>query len=156
MNLIRKTRWHGFSLIELLIVISIILIILAISVSHYRQAMIFASEMAAQATVRSLHQAETQYYSTYGRFAASLEELGKPSGGAANASGADLIDADLAKGEKQGYRYSIRTTPNGYQINADPISYGIGGNRTFYSDQSHEIHAHSGREPASANDPEIK
>jgi hypothetical protein len=44
----------------------------------------------------------------------------------------------------------------GYQINAEPVSYGISGKRTLYSDQSHEIYAHNGREPATAGDPEIK
>jgi type IV pilus assembly protein PilA len=152
----RKRRLRGFSLIELLIVISIILIILAIALPRFNQASMFSREMAAQATMRTLHQAEAQYYSTYGRFAASLQELGKPSSGAPNASAADLIGTDLAKGEKQGFRYTLQATPNGYQINADPISYGTSGKRTFYSDQSQEIHAHSGQEPATANDPEIK
>jgi type IV pilus assembly protein PilA len=152
----RKSRLRGFSLIELLIVISIILIILAIALPRFNQASMFSREMAAQATMRTLHQAEAQYYSTYGRFAASLQELGKPSSGAANAAAADLIGTDLAKGEKQGYRYTLQSTPNGYQINADPISYGTSGKRTFYSDQSQEIHAHGGQEPATANDPEIK
>ncbi len=147
---------RGFSLIELLIVISIILIILAIALPKFNKVTMSGHEMAAQATVRTLHAAEAQYYSTYGKYPESLSALGKPTSGAATAAAADLIGADLAKGEKQGYKYNVQATPTGYTINADPVAFGNSGSRTFFSDQSGEIHAHSGAEPATVNDPEIK
>jgi prepilin-type N-terminal cleavage/methylation domain-containing protein len=150
-----QTR-RGFSLIELLIVISIIMVILAIGIPRFRAANIRSREMAAQATIRSLQTAESQYYSDYGRFAASLQELGKPTSGAENASAAGLIGADLAKGEKQGYRYKLEATARCYQIHAEPAAFGISGNRTFHSDDSQEIHFHEGQDPATAADPEIK
>jgi type IV pilus assembly protein PilA len=150
----RKSR--GFSLIELLIVISIILIILAIALPRFNKATMSAREMGATATVKTLQSAEAQYYSTYGRYPQSLTELGKPSSGSPNASAADLISADLAKGEKGGYKYTLQATPTGYQINADPVAYNNTGSKTFYSDQSGEIHQHFGSEPATAADPEIK
>ncbi len=137
----RKAR--GFSLIELLIVISIILIILAIALPRFNKATMSAREMGATATVKT-------------RYPQSLTELGKPSSGAPNASAADLISADLAKGEKGGYKYTLQATPTGYQINADPVAYNNTGSKTFYSDQSGEIHQHFGSEPATAADPEIK
>lgn len=152
----KKRGFRGFSLIELLIVISIILIILAIALPRLNKSTMFAREMAAQATLKTLHAAEAQYYSLYGRYAASLQELGKPTSGAATAAAADLIPSDLAKGEKQGYRYTLQSTPTGYQINADPVAFNTSGSRTFYTDQSQEIHQHSGQEPATGNDPEIK
>ncbi len=152
----RKRGLRGFSLIELLIVISIILIILAIALPRFNKATMYTREMAAQATIKTLHAAEAQYYSTYGRYAVTLQELGKPTSGNPSASSADLIPGDLAKGEKQGYRYNLQGTPTGYQINADPVAFNGSGSRTFYSDQSQEIHAHGGQEPATANDPEIK
>ncbi len=151
-----KKHLRGFSLIELLIVISIILIILAIALPRFNQAAMHAREMAAQATIKTLHAAEAQYYSTYGRFAVTLQELGKATSGAASVSAANLISADLAKGEKQGYHYTLQGTATGYQINADPVTFNGSGSRTFYSDQFQEIHAHNGQEPATANDPEIK
>ena len=152
----KKRGLRGFSLIELLIVISIILIILAIALPRFNKATKYAHEMAATATIRTLHAAEAQYYSTYGRYAASLPELGKPTSGAPSAAAADLISADLAKGEKQGYKYNLQATPTGYMINADPVAYGNSGDRTFFSDQTQETHAHTGAEPATANDPELK
>lgn len=152
----RQRRLRGFSLIELLIVISIILIILAIALPKFNKVTMSSREMAAQATMRTLHAAEAQYYSTYGRYAVSLQELGKPTSGSATAAAADLISADLAKGEKQGYKYNLQGTPSGYTINADPVAFGSSGGRTFFTDQSQEIHQHSGQEPATLNDPEIK
>jgi len=152
----KRRRRLGFSLIELLIVISIILIILAIALPKFNKATMQAREMAAIATVKTLHAAEAQYYSTYGRYALNLQELGKPTSGAASATSADLIGTDLAKGEKQGYRYNLQSSPQGYTINADPVAFGSTGGRTFFSDQSQEVHVHSGQEPATANDPEIK
>jgi type IV pilus assembly protein PilA len=152
----KKRGLRGFSLIELLIVISIILIILAIALPRFNKAQMQAHEVAAIATMRTLHSAETQYYSTFGRYAVSLQELGKPTSGNANASAADLIGADLAKGEKQGYRYTLQATPTGYTINADPVAFNNSGSRTFFSDQSQETHQHFGPEPATNSDPELK
>jgi prepilin-type N-terminal cleavage/methylation domain-containing protein len=79
----RKNRLHqsGFSLIELLIVISIILIILAIALPKLNQAKMNAQETAALSQIQTLHKAETMYYSQFGRYATSLAELGPPSGG---------------------------------------------------------------------------
>jgi type IV pilus assembly protein PilA len=153
----KKRRVRGFSLIELLIVISIILIILAIALPKLNKATMYTKEMAAIATIsKTIHAAETQYMSQYGRFAQSLQELGPPSSGASTQASADLISTDLAKGEKQGYKYSVTGTPQGYQVNAEPVNFGTTGSRTFYSDQSMTVHAHQGQEPATASDPEIK
>lgn len=152
----KKRRLRGFSLIELLIVITIILIILAIALPRFNKATMFARETGAQATIKTLHAGEAMYYSTYGRYAATLQELGKPSSGASSAAAADLIPGDLAKGDKGGYKYSLVGTPQGYTINAEPVNFGSSGGKTFYSDQSQEIHSHVGQEPATATDPEIK
>ena len=67
-------RRRGFSLIELLIVIAIILIIITIAVPRLQNARRFAMETGAQAAIRTLHTAQVQYSSQYGRFANSLTE----------------------------------------------------------------------------------
>ena len=73
----RKNRLNqsGFSLIELLIVISIILIILAIALPKLNQAKMNAQETAALSQIQTLHKAETMYYSQFGRYATSLAEF---------------------------------------------------------------------------------
>ena len=153
LNRLRTRRCGGFSLIELLIVIAIILIILAVALPKLTNARRYAQEMAGQKAISTLHTAQTQYYSTYGRYAASLTELGPPASGAAGAQSADLIDRDLASGEKGGFKYVLTPTPTGYAVSAQPSAFGTGGSRTFFSDQSTSIHYHVGQEPATANDP---
>ncbi len=153
----QSRRQFGFSLIELLIVIAIILIILAIALPKLNTARRYAQEMAAISTLRTLHSAEAQFYSQYGKFAATLDELGPPASGAPTAAASDLIPGDLAKGEKGGYKYSLSVSPSGgYIINANPVIFNTSGSRTFFSDQSMTVHENRGPEPATATSPEIK
>jgi type IV pilus assembly protein PilA len=152
----RPHRQRGFSLIELLIVISIILILITIAVPRFSRAQMYTRETAALQAVKTLHTAEIQYQSQYGRYAASLTELGPPASGAPTPSSADLIGNDLANGEKQGYRFVVAATPGGYTINANPVSYGSSGSRSFYSDQTMVIHENYGPEPATAQSKELR
>ena len=66
---------------------------------------------------------------------------------------ADLIQEDLATGEKQGYKFTISASPTGYVINATPVSFGTSGSRTFFSDQSMMIRQNFGQEPATVTSP---
>ena len=95
-------RRRGFSLIELLIVIAIILIIITFALPKLTRARMYAQETAAIAAIRTIHTAQVQYYSQFGRYATSLTELGPPASGNANIGSADLIDATLGAGLKQG------------------------------------------------------
>jgi type IV pilus assembly protein PilA len=150
-------RQAGFSLIELLIVIAIILIILAIALPRLGRARMFAQEMAAMKTITTIHTAQAQYFSQFGKFAETLTALGPPASGAPGPAAADLIPAGLAAtGEGSGYKYVLTITPTGYTINANPDAFGTTGTRTFFSDQSLTIHNHYGQEPASLTDPEVK
>ena len=146
-------RRAGFSLIELLIVIAIILIILAVALPRLGKARLFAQEMAAKKAISTIHTEQAQYYSQYGAYATTLTQLGPPASGAATASSADLIDRDLATGEKGGFKFTLQQTPTGYVILANPALFGTTGSHTYFSDQSMTIHEHTGQEPATANDP---
>ena len=150
---LRKRR--GFSLIELLIVVAIILIIITIALPKLSRARMYSQETAAIAAIRTLHTAQVQYNSQFGRFATSLAELGPPASGNANASAADLIGNDLSNGEKSGYKFTLTGNQGGYAINANPIAYNSSGSRTFYSDQSMVIRENSGPEPATPNSKEL-
>src|SRR5579863_3950315 len=103
----RALRQRGFSLIELLIVIAIILIIAAIAVPKMNNQVMAAHEMAAIRQIGTLHQAETQFYSQFGRYAANLVELGPPASGAAGPAAADLIPKVLADGKNSGYTFNV-------------------------------------------------
>lgn len=152
----KSRREFGFSLIELLIVITIIVIILTFAVPKLTKARMQAQEVAAVQAIRTIHSAETQYYSTYGKFAESLAALGPPTSGNASPAAADLIQEDLASGEKQGYKFTLTPVPGGYTVNAVPLAFGTSGSRTFYSDQTMSIRQNFGQEPATATSPLFK
>ena len=153
----KKTRREfGFSLIELLIVIAIILIILAVAMPRLQKSRMYAQEMAALQAIKTIHTAQTQYYSTYGKYAETLAALGPPTSGAAGPAASDLIQEDLASGEKQGYKFVMTAIPGGYIVNANPVAFGSSGSRTFYSDQSMSIRQNFGQEPATATSPLFK
>ena len=138
-----RSRRSGFSLIELLIVIAIILILLAIAVPKFSSARMNATETVVIREVQTIHQAQTQYYSQFGRYAQNLPEL------------AGLIPKALADGKKGGYIFAVRANPGGYSVTANPDVYDSTGRFRFYSDQTVVIRRNTGKEPANAGSPEI-
>jgi prepilin-type N-terminal cleavage/methylation domain-containing protein len=156
MQQLRKRRAGGFSLIELLIVIAIILIILAIAVPKLGSARMNASEMAVYKELQTINTMQTQYMSQFGTFATTLAQLGPPTSGGPGPQAADLIPASLAVGEKDGSIFTMTATPSGYTINANPKVYNTSGRRTFYTDQTMTYHQNWSAEPANASSPEIK
>ena len=154
--MLARRKRRGFSLIELLIVIAIILIIITIAVPKFNQVQRHMRETAALKAIQTIHTMQVQYQSQFNRYATSLAELGPPQGGGApGPNAADLIGNDLANGVKQGYKYVVSGSPSGYIINAVPVTYGTDGNKTFYSDQTMVIRENNGPEPATPNSPEI-
>jgi type IV pilus assembly protein PilA len=148
---------RGFSLIELLVVVSIILIIAAIAIPQLMRARIAANEAAAGETVRSITTASMAYSSTWGNgFPPSLATLGGPSGGVATCNSADLMDlvVTTSPNRKSGFTFAYTvvgapvTAPascgspgtNSYLITATPILNGVSGIRSFCTDETGTIH----------------
>jgi prepilin-type N-terminal cleavage/methylation domain-containing protein len=129
----------GFSLIELLIVVAIILIIAAIAIPNLLKARISANESSAVGSVRSLNTASVQYATQCPNlgFPASLTVLGP---GANDCTGAGIIDSLLVTGTKSGYTFVYApgaATPNtSYTITSTPITLSVTGQRGFFSDQT--------------------
>jgi type IV pilus assembly protein PilA len=151
----RPRSQRGFTLIELLIVIAIIMIIAMIVVPKMNNQLMSAHETAAVSQITSIHQAETQYYSQFGRYATTLAELGPPASGTAGPQSADLIPKVLADGTNSGYVFTLQATATGYAINANPQTFNSTGRRTFYSDETLVTRGNWTQEPATKNSPEI-
>ena len=129
------------------------LIVLAVALPKLTSAQRYAQESATIKSISTLNTAETQYFSQFGHFASTLEQLGPPAGGTPGPDGADLIDSTLAGGTKNGFRFELQLTPSGYSVRAAPVNFGTSGTHTYYCDQTMAIRQHAGSEPASENDP---
>jgi type IV pilus assembly protein PilA len=147
----------GFTLIEILVVVSIVLIILSIAIPNILGARLNASEVMVIREIQTIHQAETQYFSQFGEYAATLAKLGPPAeqGGAGGAEAANLLPAALARGEKNGYRFEVTATQGGFMATATPVAFGKTGRRTFYIDQDGVVHQNWGPEAATAASPTL-
>jgi len=139
----RDSSSRGFSLIELLVVVAVILIIAAIAIPNFIQSKMRANEAAAVANVRNITTAEVIYSTTYAiGFSPDLPSLGGNSA-VVSQTNAELIDSVLSGGKKSGFQYSyvVLTTDSlgnvtSYSVNADPTVPNYTGMRHFYSDQT--------------------
>jgi prepilin-type N-terminal cleavage/methylation domain-containing protein len=134
----------GFSLIELLIVVAIILIIAAIAIPNLMRSRIAANEASAVSSLRTITTAEHAYAQAYADigYSCSLTELGPPaSGQPVSSTGADILDPAVASGKKSGYSFGLsncgaNTPKSQYQSAAVPLTVGGSGQRSFCSDGS--------------------
>jgi type IV pilus assembly protein PilA len=151
-------KQKGFSLIELLIVVAIILIIAAIAIPNLLRSRIAANESSAVGSMRSINTAQVTYASTYPDtgFGANLTVLGPPaSGSQVTSTAAGLVDNVLGCASqpcsKSGYKFSVSGTTSAYNTGGDPITPGQTGQRYFYSDASGVIR-YNGTAVATVND----
>jgi len=142
-------RQKGFSLIELLVVVAVILIISAIAIPNFIRSKMRANEAAAVQNSRNISTAEVVYSTTYGiGFSATLVSL---AGGTApvDQTHSGLIDDVLGAGLKSGYTFTYTILSQdglghvtGYALNADPLTTST-GQRHFYTDQTAVIRANN-------------
>ena len=140
-------RQKGFSLIELLIVVAIILIIAAIAIPNLLRSKMAANEASAVASLRTYNTSIVAYETTYATApATNLAQLGPiASGTAPSSASADLVDSLLgaAAPAKSGYKFSytpVAATPvTQYSVLASPQSSST-GQRYFLTNQSGVIY----------------
>jgi prepilin-type N-terminal cleavage/methylation domain-containing protein len=153
----RVTRRRGFTLIELMIVITLIIVIAAIAIPNLMRSRMTANEGAAIGALRTLANAESQFQAqAVSPFPSGMGQYGTlPNLAVMNPP---LIDSVLGSGVKQGYNFIA--TPGGvdgsptYAANADPIMMNSSGGRGFYVDESAVIRFMVGG-PAGAIDPPL-
>lgn len=144
----RRSAMKGFSLVELLIVVMIILIISAVAIPNLFRSKIAANESSAASSVRQITTAEGTYASSWGSgYAASLTNLGGPAAACAagaTAANACLIDdlISVAPFTKSGYTFAAAGTIlvganfSGYEVNATANAVQTTGVRAFCADAS--------------------
>jgi type IV pilus assembly protein PilA len=147
---------RGFTLIELMIVMAIIVIIAMIAVGPMNQQLNIGHETAAIQEIKTIHTAEAQYFGQFGKYAASLAALGPPAASAMGPEAAALIPQNLAVGKKSGYVFEVTATPDGYAVTAIPQKFGSSGRRSFYSDQTLVIRTSWTAEPANVTSAAIE
>jgi len=143
---------NGFTLMELLIVISIMLILMLIAIPNFNKMKAQANETSAINSLQAIYKAEIQYQTTYpsNGFSCSLQSLGgDPKAGLPTPTSAQLLQGELPAGIKAGYTFNIvnctKVTVNnvdqitGFNVTAIPQSVGKTGNRGFCIDEYNEI-----------------
>lgn len=145
-----KKNNKGFSLIELLIVVAIILIIAAIAIPNLLRSKIAANQASAVGSLRTIDTSEVAYSTTYNiGYSANLADLGGTasacSTGAPTSTAACLIDSDLAGGTKSGYTVAETgagasgTVLETFTATAVPGTIGQSGQDGYFTDQSDVI-----------------
>lgn len=157
MRNVRTNSNNGFSLIELLIVVAIILIIAAIAIPNMLRSRMAANQATAVANLRTITSASVSYSVTYGNgYPPSLGALGGVSGNPATCNASILIDPILSTApyQKTGFQFAmtgtqgnVATSPagctpgfNGYLATAAPINNGLTGTISYCSSEDGIIH----------------
>ncbi len=150
-------KQKGFSLIELLIVVAIILIIAAIAIPNLLRARIAANESSSVASLRTLNTAQVTYQSTFPTvgYAATIAALGPSAAtgcvaGGPTSANACLIDwvlsnATTAANSKSGYYFGIAVVANNglntaYTMGNAAATFNTTGVRGFCSNEDGVIH----------------
>src|ERR1700742_1191634 len=110
---LKQNRQRGFTLMELLIVMSIMIILMLIAIPNFISMKAQANETSAIQSLRAIYQAQIQFQTNYpaNGFASTLPQLGgDPKTGQPTPQSAQLLQGDLAGGQKSGYTFSIVNT----------------------------------------------
>ncbi len=141
-----KGHASGFTLIELMIVVTIIIIMSCIAIPSLLRSRIGANEVSAVGTLRTVREAQVAFFTSEGHYATEWDPL------------IDAIPPYLSQPERgilNGYTFELGGTPENYEATASAMAYGYTGTRGFFVDGSGVVrceiggNAHSGSPPLS-------
>lgn len=115
---------RGFTLLELMLVITVIAIIAAMAIPSFLKGRMAANESSAVSSLRSVVTTNNQYRLRFGTYASSL----------ANLIGGGYMDDSLSDSQKSGYSFTYTGGTMSFTVNADPITPGASGTLYFYVD----------------------
>jgi len=143
----RANRSHGFTLIELMIVVAIIAIIAAIAIPSLLNARKAGNEASAISSLRTLTTVSEQYRTRFQTYPGALTDLG------GSTSTEHYIDDVLASGSKSGYTFTYVGGTNTWTCAADPITPGTTGDRYFFCNMTGVIRFNPSATAGSSDSP---
>ncbi|MBI5873697.1 MAG: prepilin-type N-terminal cleavage/methylation domain-containing protein [Candidatus Omnitrophica bacterium] len=130
-----KKSLTGFTLVEIMIVVGVIVVLAAIAIPGILRSRMNANEAAAIASVKTISWATTTYRAGNPAYPANLSDLAT--------SSPAYVDSVLGSGTKQGYNFALAGGANTFNVTAAPATANVTGVRTFFVDESGVIRGSS-------------
>ena len=122
---------HGFTLIELMIVVAIIAIIAAIAIPNLMRSKMQSNESAAISNLKAICSAQVTYHAANGVYTTSFADL---TGGTP-----PFLDGNWGAAAKQGYTFSLGGDVDDFTCNADPATMNKTGSKGFFVDSTAQV-----------------
>ena len=147
MSILNKRNQSGFTVIEIMIVVTILAILAVIAIPNLLRARLQSNEASTIQNLRAITGAEGAYFAAKGEYATEMTDL--------TSATPAFLDHDFLLEPLSGYLFVFGGDVLNYTLNADPISWGLTGNRGFYSDASGIIRYNVGAS-ATADSPSLQ
>ena len=125
----------GFTLVEIMIVVAIVVLLATIAIPNLLRARLSANEAAAVASLKTISWAAQTYRTSNPGYPDNLSEL--------STSAPQYVDAVLGSGLKQGYNFTLTGEANSFNVTAYPMTPNVTGVRSFFVDTSGVIRSSS-------------